>query len=165
MFNVLEHAPWGAPLTGARVIDGFAGAGALGLEALSRGAGWCLFVDHDGAARRAIEANLASLGCGHRARVLEQDLLTLGGSGGEAPFDIVFLDPSYGSGLAEPALAALRLGGWLAPGARAIVERGEGEVPLSAPGFTRLDERAWGKARVSFLRLDVDPVVSRRRTP
>jgi 16S rRNA (guanine966-N2)-methyltransferase len=153
LFNVLEHAPWGLPVwSDVRVIDGFAGSGALGLEALSRGALFCLFVDNDRAARAAIEANLAAFGCGDRARVLGQDLTRLGALGGEAAFDLVFLDPPYGSGLAEGALAALRVGGWLAPAALAVVERGEGEGALEAPGFSLLDERRWGKARVRFLR-------------
>jgi 16S rRNA (guanine966-N2)-methyltransferase len=153
LYNVLEHAPWGLPVwSGVRVIDGFAGSGALGLEALSRGAPFCLFMDNDRAARAAIEANLAALGCGDRARVLGQDLTRLGGRGAEAAFDLVFLDPPYGSGLADGALAALMGGGWFASGAVAAVERGEGEGPLAAPGFSLLDERRWGKARVTFVR-------------
>jgi 16S rRNA (guanine966-N2)-methyltransferase len=152
LYNVLEHAPWGGRVwSGARVIDGFAGSGALGLEALSRGAPFCLFVDNDRAARAAIKTNLTTLGCGDRARVLGQDLTRLGARGGEAAFDLVFLDPPYGSGLAVGALAALRDGGWLAAGALVVVERGEGEGPLEAAGFAPLDERAWGKARVTFL--------------
>jgi 16S rRNA (guanine966-N2)-methyltransferase len=152
LFNVLEHAPWGLQVwSGVRVIDGFAGSGALGLEAVSRGAPCCLFVDNDRAARAAIEANLAALGCGDRARLLGQDLTRLGARGGEAAFDLVFLDPPYGSGLAQSALAALTGGGWFAPGALAVVERGEGEGALETTGFSLLDERRWGKARVTFL--------------
>jgi 16S rRNA (guanine966-N2)-methyltransferase len=154
LFNVLEHATWVRTLAGARIIDGFAGAGALGLEALSRGAAFCLFADNDRAARTAIEANLAALGCADRASVLALDMNAPGVSRGEARFDLVFLDPPYGSGLAETALAALARGEWLAAGALAVVERGDGEGPLAPPGFTRLDERAWGKAQVSFLRFN-----------
>jgi 16S rRNA (guanine966-N2)-methyltransferase len=152
LFNVLEHATWGRTLVGARVIDGFAGAGALGLEALSRGAAFCLFADNDRAARTAIEANLAALGCTDRASVLAREMGAFGVRGGEARFDLVLLDPPYRSGLAETALAGLARGEWLADGALAVVERGEGEGPLAPPDFTRLDERAWGKARVSFHR-------------
>lgn len=153
LFNVLEHAPWSRQIwSDVRVIDGFAGSGALGLEALSRGASFCLFVDTDRAARAATEANLATLGCGDRGRVLGQDLTRLGARGIEADFDLTFLDPPYGSGLAEGALAALRGGGWLAPGALAVVERGGGEGALEAAGFSVLDERRWGKAQVTFLR-------------
>src|SRR5258708_25112207 len=112
LYNVLEHAPWGGRLwDGVRVIDGFAGSGALGLEALSRGAAFCLIVDNDRSARAAIEANLARLGCGDRARVLGQDLTRLDARGAEAAFDLVFLDPPYGSGLAETCPAALRRAG------------------------------------------------------
>ncbi len=154
LFNVLEHARWSPPVwSGARVIDGFAGSGALGLEAVSRGAPFCLLVDNDRAARAAIEANLAALGCGDRVRVLGQDLTRLGARGGEAAFDLAFLDPPYGSGLAEGALAALKVGGWLAPAALVVVERGDGEGALEAPGFSKLDERRWGKARVTFLQV------------
>jgi 16S rRNA (guanine966-N2)-methyltransferase len=154
LFNVLEHAPWGLQVwSDVRVIDGFAGSGALGLEALSRGAPFCLLADNDRAARAAIEANLAALGCGDRARVLGQDLTRLGARGGEAAFDLVFLDAPYGSGLAEGALAALKGGGWFAAGALVVVERGEGEGPLAAAGLAPLDERAWGKAHVTFFRV------------
>jgi 16S rRNA (guanine966-N2)-methyltransferase len=151
LFNVLEHAPWARPWPDLRVLDGFAGSGALGLEALSRGAGFCLLADSDPAARAAIAANIAALGCDDRARVVGFDMARLGPRGVEAPFDLVFLDPPYRSGLAEAALACLASGDWLATGARVVVERGEGEAPLNAAGYARLDERAWGKARVSFL--------------
>jgi 16S rRNA (guanine966-N2)-methyltransferase len=153
LFNVLEHAPWSRQnWADVRVIDGFAGSGALGLEALSRGASFCLFVEGDRAARAATLANLAALGLSDRGRVLGQDLTRLGARGIEAPFDLAFLDPPYGSGLAEGALAALRGGGWLAPGALAVVERGAGEGALAVEGYAPLDQRAWGKARVTFLR-------------
>jgi 16S rRNA (guanine966-N2)-methyltransferase len=155
VFNVLEHAPWGRAPTGSRVLDGFAGSGALGLEALSRGAAFCLFADRDPAARTAIAANLATLGCGERSRVAGLDLSRLSPRELEAPFDLVFLDPPYRSGLAEAALASLAGGGWLTAKALAVVERGEGEGKLSARGFATLDERAWGKARVTFLQASV----------
>jgi 16S rRNA (guanine966-N2)-methyltransferase len=151
LFNVLEHAPWGRRLAVTRVMDLFAGSGALGLEALSRGAPFCLFVDSGVAAREAIAANLAALGIGGRARVLAADATRLGALGAEASFDVAFLDPPYGSGLAEPALAALAQGGWLVPGALAVVERGADEGASEAKGFTVLDERRWGAARVTFL--------------
>lgn len=159
LFNVLEHAAWGRRLTGARVLDLFAGSGALGLEALSRGAAFCLFVDSDRAAREAVDANLAALGLGERGRVLGHDLARLGGRVAEAPFDLAFLDPPYGQGLAEAVLAALAAGGWLAADALLAVERGGGEGALDAPGFTGLDERRWGAARVTFLRLSSSPLV------
>jgi 16S rRNA (guanine966-N2)-methyltransferase len=153
MFNVMEHAAWSPGLTGARVIDLFAGAGALGLESLSRGAAFCLFVDADEAARAATLRNVEALRLGDRARVSGADAARLGeASSPEAGFDLAFLDPPYGQGLAESALAALAAGHWLAPGALVILEQGAGEAPLVAPGFHRLDARDWGAARIEFLK-------------
>ncbi|MDQ2859933.1 MAG: 16S rRNA (guanine(966)-N(2))-methyltransferase RsmD [Pseudomonadota bacterium] len=153
IFNILEHAAWSPGLEGRRAIDLFAGAGALGLEALSRGAAFCLFVDTDAAARAAIGANVQALRLESRARVDGRDATRLGPApeSGEK-FDLAFLDPPYGQGLNEPALAALAKGGWLAPGALIVVERGTGEAPLAVPGFEIVDSRGWGAARVEFLR-------------
>ena len=154
MFNVLEHAPWAVGLEGARVLDLFAGSGALGLEALSRGAVFCLFADTDAAAREAIGANIQAFGLGERSRLDRRDATRLGARTATdgAPFDLVFLDPPYARRLAEITLAALADGGWLAPGALAIVERGADEAGLIAPGYELLDARVWGAARVWFLR-------------
>jgi 16S rRNA (guanine966-N2)-methyltransferase len=190
LFNVLEHAPWSPGLAGLRALDLFAGSGALGLEALSRGAAFCLFADTDPAAGAAIAANLATMRLEDRAIVRRWDAARLphrlssplggggprrGGGGdvanaspGRPPspaspvlppggeetgfFDLVFLDPPYGMSLAEPALAALAAGGWLSPGALAVVERGAEEPGLIAPRFAVLDSRTWGAARVWFLR-------------
>jgi 16S rRNA (guanine966-N2)-methyltransferase len=156
MFNVLEHAGWSPGFEGLRVIDLFAGAGALGLEALSRGAAACIFVEMDAGARASIQANIESLGVFGRARVHRRDATALGprpASDGAA-FDLAFLDPPYGKGLGEAALAALAAGAWLAPGALAVLERGTDDPAGAAPGYQLLDERAWGPARVSFLRYD-----------
>ena len=152
LFNVLAHAPWARPLAGARVIDLFAGSGALGLEALSRGAAEALFIDEAPEAIQAIGENLRHLRIAETARTLRADATRLTANPG-APFDLVFLDPPYAKGLCEPALAGLPEGGWLAPGALAVVERGSGEAALAAPGFEVLDVRVWGAARVSFLKL------------
>ncbi len=152
IFNVLEHASWSEGLEGRRVIDLFAGAGGLGLEALSRGAAFALFVETDLAARDALTRNIDALGVAARARLLPLDAARLGAAPGlKAAFDLAFLDPPYGQGLAAPALAALAAGDWLASGALAVVERGADEGPLNAPAWTVLDERLWGAARVSFL--------------
>ncbi|MGH7023201.1 MAG: 16S rRNA (guanine(966)-N(2))-methyltransferase RsmD [Caulobacteraceae bacterium] len=150
LFNVLEHAPWGRASGGARVLDLFAGSGALGLEALSRGAGFCLFVDSDRAARAAIGANIGVLGYAARAKTLAADARTLG-LAAEA-FDIAFLDPPYGNGLAEASLASLHAGGWLASDALIAVERGADEAALAAPRYEILDRRRWGAACVWFLK-------------
>lgn len=152
LFDVLEHAPWRRPIAGARALDLFAGSGALGLEALSRGASWCLFMDISGEARSAIAANLDALRLADRAAVSARDASRLPPLA-EAPFDLAFIDPPYRSGLAEDALAGLAAGGWLAPGALAVVERGADEGRLEATGWRPLDERRWGAARVDFLEL------------
>lgn len=152
LFNVLEHARWAPDLAGARVADLFAGSGALGLEALSRGADACLFVDDDPAAVAAIRANVAALGQDTRSVIRRADARKLGPRGEAAPFDLAFLDPPYALGLCEPALAALLAGTWLAPGALAVAERGAGEPDMVAPGYEIVDSRAWGAARVWFLR-------------
>jgi len=154
VFNILEHAPWSAGLHDARVIDLFAGSGALGLEALSRGAAFCLFVETDEAARGAIRENMDAFGLFGAARVHRRDATDLGvrpGSAGEA-FDLAFLDPPYGKGLAERALAKLAEGNWLKPGATCVVERGSGETAFSVEGFEELDVRDYGAARVHFLK-------------
>ena len=154
IFNILEHAPWAPALREARVIDLFAGSGALGFEALSRGAAFCLFVETDEAARGAIRETIDAFGLFGRTRVHRRDATDLGvrpGSDGPA-FDLAFLDPPYGKGLGELALARLASGGWLAPSATVVFERGADEPPLEAPGFELLDQRDYGAAKVWFLR-------------
>ena len=152
LFNVLEHAPWSPGLAGVRAVDLFAGSGALGLEALSRGAAFCLFADTDAAAAAAIAANLAALGLEDRATVRRCDATRLPPRSAEPTFDLAFLDPPYGAGLVEPALATLVAGGWLSRGAIVVVERGSSEPAPAAAGFEVLDVRTWGAARVWFLR-------------
>ena len=157
VFNILEHAPWSEGVRDARVIDLFAGSGALGFEALSRGAAFCLFVETDEAARGAIRENVDALGLFGRTRVHRRDATQLGqrpGADGPA-FDLAFLDPPYGKGLGEAALAKLAVGGWLASAAVVVLERGADEPPLNAPGFEELDVRDYGAARIWFLRAKV----------
>ncbi|MBU1325905.1 MAG: 16S rRNA (guanine(966)-N(2))-methyltransferase RsmD [Alphaproteobacteria bacterium] len=158
IFNILEHAPWAEGLDGARVIDLYAGSGALGYEALSRGASFALFVETDDAARGAIRENMDAYGLFGRSRVHRRSATDLGprpGSAGEA-FTLAFLDPPYRQGLGEQTLARLLEGGWLAPGALVVFERGVDEPEIETPGYERLDAREWGAARVLFLRLDPD---------
>lgn len=155
VFNVLEHAAWAAPMQGARVMDLFAGSGALGLEAMSRGAAFCLFVETDDAARGAIRQNVETLGLFGTTRVHRRSAIDLGPRPGAAStdgFDLVFMDPPYHQGLGERALAGLLAGAWLKPGALVVLERGADEPDIETPGFERLDVRDYGAARVTFLR-------------
>lgn len=154
VFNILEHAAWAPELRGARVIDLFAGSGALGLEALSRGASFCLFVETADPARGAIRENIEAMGLFGATRVHRRDATDLGprpASAG-APFDIAFLDPPYAKGLGEKALAELVAHDWLAPGAIVMFERGRDEPDPTVAGFTVLDARDYGAARVLFLK-------------
>lgn len=154
LFDVLAHAPWAPPLEGARVIDLFAGSGALGFEALSRGAASCLFVETDEAARGAIRENADALGALGAVRVHRRNATDLGprpASAGAA-FTLAFLDPPYASDLGVRALAGLREHGWLAPGALAVFERARDDPDPDMPGWETADARAWGAARVLFLR-------------
>ena len=155
IFNVLEHAAWAEPLDGARVIDLYAGSGALGYEAISRGAAFALFVEIEEEARGAIRENADAWGLMGRTRVHRRSATDLGvrpGSAGEA-FDIAFLDPPYRKGLGEQTLARLLEGNWLKPGATVVFERGSDEPEIETPGYERLDARDYGAARVLFLRL------------
>lgn len=155
IFNVLEHAAWAPGIAGARVMDLFAGSGALGFEAMSRGAIFALFVETDDAARGAIRENADAYGLMGATRVHRRSAVDLGersGAHGEA-FDLVFADPPYGKGLGEQALAGMAAGGWLKPGAIVVLERGSDEPEIETPGYERLDARDYGAARVLFLRL------------
>ena len=154
VFNVLEHAAWAEPLQDARVMDVYAGSGALGFEAISRGAAFCLFVETDEDARGAIRENADAYGVMGRTRVHRRSAVDLGvrpGSDGEA-FDLAFLDPPYRKGLGEQTLVRLLEGAWLKPGAIVVFERGSDEPEIDTPGYERLDARDYGAARVLFLR-------------
>jgi 16S rRNA (guanine966-N2)-methyltransferase len=155
VFNILEHAAWLPGVRDLRVIDLFAGSGALGFEALSRGAAFCLFVETDDAARGAIRENVEAMELFGQTRVHRRDATQLGtrpGADGPA-FNLAFLDPPYAGGLGETALQRLREGGWLAPGAIAVLERGASEPDLAHEGYALLDARAYGAAKVWFLKL------------
>ena len=153
IFNILEHAPWSEGIEARYVVDLFAGSGAMGLEALSRGAARCLFVDTSETSLAAVRANVAAFGLEERTRLLRQDATRLGGRHeGKGAFDIAFLDPPYRKDLAGPALAELRTGGWLAPEAVVVLERAAGEPSIETPGYEVLDQRRYGAAGVLFLR-------------
>src|SRR3954447_6894763 len=121
LFNILAHA-YGDPVSGARVPDLFAGTGALGLEAISRGAAFTLFVDEGAEARALLRANVEALGLGGITRIFRRDATKLGPAHPVEPFSLLFADPPYGRGLAEQALASAAVGGWLVPDALAVVE-------------------------------------------
>ena len=152
LFNILAHADWAPDLDGARVIDLFAGSGALGLEAISRGAAFCLFVETAHAARGAIRENVDTLQLFGTTRIHRRSATDLGDmpAGLGAPFDIAFMDPPYRKGLIEPCLQALSDGGWLAPGALIVAETAEDEV-LNVDGWTLLADRKIGAAQMWFL--------------
>lgn len=155
LFNILAHAaltPDGrSPLPGARVLDAFAGSGALGIEALSRGAAHATFMDPEPAAIRAIGDNLRKLGEAGAATVLRVDAARPPPAA--APCTLALLDPPYRSGLAGPSLLALHQAGWLAPGAVVSVEVAAKEDLDPPAGFEALDERRYGAAKIVLLRL------------
>jgi len=153
VFNILAHAPWSDGVEGKRVLDLFAGSGALGFEAISRGAAFALFVETDAAARGAIRDNVEALGLFGVTRIHRRDATDLGvkPAGLGEPFDLVFLDPPYTKGLGETALAKLKDGGWINEGALVVYECGADEAPRT-PGYEQLDVRDYGAAKVLFLR-------------
>ncbi|WP_029351585.1 16S rRNA (guanine(966)-N(2))-methyltransferase RsmD [Bosea sp. 117] len=151
IFNVLAHAYEDAA-DGARVLDLFAGTGALGLEALSRGARFAVFVEEAAEPRGLIRANVEALGLGGITRIFRRDATKLGTALPSDAFDLVFCDPPYGRGLAEQALASARDGGWLAPGALVLVEEAA-EAAFTAPeGFTEIERRRYDTTELVFLR-------------
>lgn len=153
IFNVLAHADWSLGVEERRVLDLFAGSGALGLEAMSRGAAFALFVETEAAARGAIRDNIEALGLFGSTRIHRRDATDLGAkpAGLGDPFDLVFLDPPYGKTLGERALKCLHEGGWITPDALVMLEVGADETPEIA-AFETLDERVYGAAKALFLR-------------
>ncbi|MFC7734768.1 16S rRNA (guanine(966)-N(2))-methyltransferase RsmD [Roseomonas sp. GCM10028921] len=152
LFDSLWHAPWAGrgAIEGATVLDAFAGTGALGLEALSRGAARAVFMEEDRAALAALRANIAALKAEPLARVIPGDLRRPPRA--DAPCGLVFLDPPYGRDLGGAALTALCGAGWIAPGALACLEIGREEPPPPLPDWQLLAERAHGAARILILR-------------
>jgi len=155
LFNILIHGHLSAdgtsPLPGARVLDAFAGSGALGLEALSRGAARALFIESDSKACAAIRANAKALGETDNATVIPGDAIKPPPCPG-APCGIVFLDPPYGRDLTAPALAALAARRWIADGAICVAELAIDDGISLPPSFTLLDDRNYGKARLLILK-------------
>jgi 16S rRNA (guanine966-N2)-methyltransferase len=151
IFNVLAHA-YDDACSGARVIDLFAGTGALGIEAMSRGAQFALFVDDSPEGRSLIRANVETLGLGGTSKIFRRDATKLGQMPPQDRFTLAFLDPPYGRSLVEPALVELRDGGWLAKEALCIVEE-SGDTKLALPeGYELLERRDYGETQVVILR-------------
>ncbi len=151
MFNILMHA-YGDPVTGARVFDLFAGTGALGIEAASRGAAFVLFVDDGVEARSLLRNNTEALGLGGTTRIFRRDATKLGPAHPLEPFSLAFLDPPYGKRLAELALAAARAGGWLTPDALIVVEEAVAAGFKAPEGFEELERRSYDDIELVFLR-------------
>lgn len=152
LFNILAHGVEGFSLEGARVIDLFAGTGALGLEAISRGAAFCLFVENEAEARALIRTNVEKFGLTGVTRIFRRDATDLGPAGTMAPFDVAFLDPPYGEGLGERALTSLAEGNWLVPGATIVLEERAG-IDLALPArFAEVDRRTYGDTQLLIAR-------------
>jgi len=152
LFDILAHGRFAErpAFAGARVLDAFAGTGAFGLEALSRGAAHAAFIEQDRGVLAALRANIAVLGEAQSATVLAADALHPPQAA--APVTLAFLDPPYGEDVAAPALAALAAAGWLAPDALVVVEVAARQKFIPPPGLTLLEERRYGAARLVFLR-------------
>lgn len=152
LFNVLSHR-FGDRLEGARVLDLFAGTGALGLEALSRGASHCTFIEESAEGRGLIRDNVEAFGLQGRTKIFRRDATSLGVVGTIQPFTLLFADPPYGKGLGEKALQSALAGGWLAAGALCVVEEAASAAFEPGPRFRIEDERSYGETVIRLLEL------------
>jgi 16S rRNA (guanine966-N2)-methyltransferase len=152
LFNILFHAH-SDPITGKRVLDLFAGTGALGIEALSHGAAFALFIDEGAEARALLRENVTALGLGGVARIFRRDATQLGPVHPLDPFSLAFLDPPYGQNLAAPALASARAGGWFLPNALVIVEEATKAAFAAPGGFAEVERRSYDDTEFIVLRL------------
>jgi len=153
VFNILAHGIEGFGLEGARVLDLFAGTGAMGLEAVSRGSRFCQFVDDSAEARGLIRRNADALGVIGQVKIWRRDATRLGPCAPQPGFDLVFADPPYGKGLGSKALASLVEGGWLMPRAVVVVEEALGAEVLAPASLTLLSQRDYGETQVRFYRM------------
>jgi 16S rRNA (guanine966-N2)-methyltransferase len=151
LFNILMHA-YGDPVSGARVLDLFAGTGALGIEALSRGAAFTLFVDEGSEARALLRENVEALGLGGTTRIFCRDATKLGPAYPVEPFSLAFLDPPYGKGLAEKALLSAHAGAWFTADALIVVEEAVTSKFVAPEGFEEIERRAYDDTEFVFLR-------------
>lgn len=150
LFNVLEHR-FSGRLDGVRVLDLFAGTGALGLEALSRGAASCFFIEESAEGRGLIRDNVEAFGLQGRTKIFRRDATKLGDAGTIQPFGLLFADPPYGKGLAERALQSARAGGWLENDALSVVEEAASAPFDPGEGFAVVDERDYGETVIRFI--------------
>jgi len=157
VFNILAHGVADFDIGGARVIDLFAGTGALGLESLSRGAAYCLFVEESPDARALIRRNVEAFHLQGVTRIFRRDATALGPAGNMEPFSLAFLDPPYGKGLGERALAALADGNWLAQGAVAVIEEAARADLAFPPAIAPFDERRYGDTIIRLARFSGAP--------
>ncbi len=150
LFNILEHGIEGFEIDGAQVLDLFAGTGALGIEALSRGAAHAVFVENDASARALIQTNIEKLGLGGITTLFRRSALHLGKPARGRSFNLVFADPPYGQGLGEAAIQAAITDGWLAPGAVIVLEEAAKADITWPPGCTAIDHRRYGQTQVAI---------------
>ncbi|MDH6229879.1 16S rRNA (guanine966-N2)-methyltransferase [Mesorhizobium soli] len=150
LFNVLAHR-YADRLEGARVLDLFAGTGALGLEAISRGASFCMFVEESTEGRGLIRTNVEAFGLTGRTKIFRRDAAGLGPAGTVQPFGLVFADPPYGKGLGEAALRSALSGGWLEPNALCVVEETASVSFEPGPDFVVVDERGYGDTIIRLI--------------
>jgi 16S rRNA (guanine966-N2)-methyltransferase len=151
VFNILSHAHPHA-LQDTRVLDLFSGTGALGLEALSRGARFCLFVEESAEGRGLLRENIDALGLQGRSKIYRRDATDLGALSPLEPFDLVFADPPYGKGLGEKALASAASNGWLVDNALIVLEEKADANVHTPKGFEILDSRSFGDTIIRILR-------------
>jgi 16S rRNA (guanine966-N2)-methyltransferase len=152
LFNILAHGVEGFDIADARVMDLFAGTGALGLEALSRGAKFCQFVEESAEARGIIRKNADAFGLIGQVKIWKRDATDLGSCAPQSPFELVFVDPPYNHGLGEKALRALVEGGWLSAGGVVVLEESEAAAVAEVAGLTLVDTRIYGAAQVRIYR-------------
>jgi 16S rRNA (guanine966-N2)-methyltransferase len=152
LFNVVAHR-YPERLAGARVLDLFAGTGALGLEALSRGAAYCVFIEESAEGRGLIRTNVEAFGLQGRTKIFRRDAAALGDVGTLQPFNLVFADPPYGKGLGERALGSALSGGWLTPDALCVVEEASSAAFDPGPAFSVVDGRSYGDTVIHFIEI------------
>ncbi|MCO6186970.1 16S rRNA (guanine(966)-N(2))-methyltransferase RsmD [Rhizobium sp. L1K21] len=153
LFNILSHA-YPEALNGARVMDLFAGTGAVGIEALSRGCRFAIFVEMGVEGRSLLRENTMALNLQGRTKIFRRDATDMGVCANMEPFQFLFADPPYGKGLGEKAIASAIAGGWLADGALVILEERADIIPENLPKCRLLEERAFGDTKMHFYRYE-----------